>query len=87
MIELREVWVWRDGQMIAEGPNQQIDELLAANLTEVAVDPSGWHKLYRHRDTGKFWKLDYPQNDLHGGGPRRLRELSIVDADQWVISN
>ncbi|MEP9388701.1 Imm27 family immunity protein [Mesorhizobium sp. KR9-304] len=82
MIELKEVWVWRENRMIAEGHAKQIDELLAANLTEVAA--SSWHKLYRHKETGKLWELDYPQSELHGGGPRRLRELRIADADQWM---
>jgi hypothetical protein len=83
MIELREKWVWREGRLIVEGPARQIDEMLLAKLSEVAADSSGWRKLYRHNDTGKLWELDYPQSESHGGGPRRLRELNLVEVDRW----
>jgi hypothetical protein len=35
--------------------------------------------LYRDPVTGRLWELTWPQSDLHGGGPPRLR---LVQADE-----
>jgi hypothetical protein len=86
MIELQDVWVFRDGGMLAEGDASRINELLARSLTKVTIDPvsGGWRILYRHEETGRFWELDHPQGEMHGGGPRRLRELDLVDPVTWA---
>jgi hypothetical protein len=86
MIELHDAWVWRDGKMVAEGDAPRITDLLRASLTEIAINQiaGGWRKLYRHKETGKFWELDYPQSEMHGGGPRRLRELDLVEPTDWL---
>lgn len=86
MIELRDAWVSRDGKMVAEGDASRINELLAGHLVKVAIHPiyGGWRELYRHKETGKFWELDYPQSEMHGGGPRRLSELDLIDPSTWT---
>jgi hypothetical protein len=45
------------------------------HLEEVATDPVNWTVRYRCPVTGRFWLLDSPHSELHGGGPPRLRQL------------
>lgn len=84
--ELREVWRVLDGKVIAEGDSAIIKDWLATKLDQVAVDWSGWITLYRHRGTGQFWELSYPNGEMHGGGPRLLRHLQINDPGEWKTS-
>ena len=82
LTELNDVWVLRDGKMVAEGDANAIDELLKAKLVELrTVD---WATLYRHIDTQELWDLIYPRSEMHGGGPRRLRLLDLRDPENWV---
>jgi hypothetical protein len=71
--DLRDVWYSEDGKPNARGDAAAIDEMLATKLEEVRTDSAGWVVIFRHRDTNKLWELSYPQSELHGGGPRRLR--------------
>jgi hypothetical protein len=84
-IELREVWIIDEDsrRMTAKGDAERIDRLLTLELIKVANGADGWSQLYQHRSTGKFWELDYPESELHGGGPRRLRELDLAHSDEW----
>jgi hypothetical protein len=85
MIVLQEIWALSDGRVVAQGDAPQINKLLAENLVKVTTHPlsGGWHILYQHNETGKLWELDYPNGEMHGGGPRRLRELDLVDSANW----
>jgi hypothetical protein len=81
--DLKDVWVMRDGKMAAQGDAVAITALLG-ELDRVADGAAGWAQLYRHRKTGAFWELTYPQSEMHGGGPRRLRQLDIASPDDWT---
>lgn len=71
--DLRDIWISEDGKMIARGDAAAIDDMLATKLEKVSSNASGWLVVYRHRETSQFWELSYPQSEMHGGGPRRLR--------------
>jgi Immunity protein 27 len=71
--DLRDIWVSEDGKMVVRGDAAAIDEMLGTKLEKVRSDASGWLVVYRHRETNQFWELSYPQSEMHGGGPRRLR--------------
>ena len=81
--ELREIWVKRGDDVVAEGDGPIIKELLANKLEKLAITEGGWRSLYRHRDTGRYWELTHPHSAWQGGGPRALRELDIDDPSQW----
>jgi hypothetical protein len=81
--DLNDVWVMRDGKMVAEGDAEAINVLLG-DLDRVADGAAGWALLYRHRKTGVFWELTYPHGEMHGGGPRRLRQINIASPDDWL---
>ena len=78
----KDVWVMREGKIVAEGYSMSINALLG-DLDRVANRDGGWTILYRHRKTGEFWELSYPQSEMHGGGPRRLRRVNITGPDDW----
>lgn len=81
LTELNDVWVVRDGKMIADGDAKAIDTMLKTKLVE--LKQGNWAILYRHRDTEELWDLVYPQDHMHGGGPRRLRRLDHGDPENW----
>ncbi|AZO82114.1 MULTISPECIES: Imm27 family immunity protein [unclassified Bosea (in: a-proteobacteria)] len=56
---------------------------LPETFEQIATADAGWTILYRDRDTAQFWELSYPSSDMHGGGPRCLRQLFIESAHQW----
>jgi hypothetical protein len=47
------------------------------HLEEVSTDPVAWTVIYRCPVTGRVWLLDYPDSQLQGGGPPRLRQLDV----------
>jgi len=53
------------------------------HLVEIEADAVNWTARYRCPDTGRLWLRDYPQSELHGGGPTRLRQ---VDADGHPVT-
>ena len=59
---------------------ERIHLLTSQYLERVATDPSGWDKLYRDPEDGRYWELTYPQSEMHGGGPPRLTCLSREEA-------
>lgn len=71
--ELNDILVLENGRIVARGDAVTINEMLANELQKVGVDEGGWTTIYRHRDTGELWELSYPNSEMHGGGPRRLR--------------
>ncbi len=80
--DLRDEWVIRDGKVIAEGNSTSINTLLV-DLERIADKDGGWTVLYRHRETHEFWELSYPQGEMQGGGPRRLRRVNIAGPGNW----
>ena len=80
--ELRETWEYVGGKMVAAGDTDVINDLLATKLEKLRA--KNWRVLYRHRETGQFWELTYPQTEMHGGGPRLLRRLNITEPSQWT---
>jgi hypothetical protein len=75
-------WVFRDGCIHAEGDFDRINKLLS-HLTELRRADGGWRVLYVDELRGSYWELSYPQAEMHGGGPRRLKELAISTPSKW----
>lgn len=69
-----------DGRMSSDEAERRIDELVSTCLRYVAVDWSGWDKLYQDPTDGRYWELTYPQSHLHGGGSKELRCIDKSDA-------
>jgi Immunity protein 27 len=63
-------------------------EAALSRFQKIGQDWSGWETLYRDPITGELWELTYPQSEMHGGGPRHLRIISLADAQlKYGISN
>jgi hypothetical protein len=69
-----------DGKMTADDTSVRIDWLVKHVLTEIATDFSGWDVLYQDPKDGRYWELTYPQSEMHGGGPPRLRYMPEEEA-------
>ena len=50
----------------------------AKGLRKVGVNARTWEVEYIDDATGERWIMDYPQSELHGGGPPRLRSCRAV---------
>jgi hypothetical protein len=80
-VNLRGDWlVQEDRSVVGDAAEQRIEWLITQKLERLANDPSGWETLYRDPRDGRLWELTYPQSEMHGGGPRRLRVLSRDEA-------
>jgi hypothetical protein len=75
-------WVVQDGQVIADETCKRIEELIKNSLQKVAIskDYGAWETLYRDPKDGRYWEKTYPQGHMHGGGPPKLRVLSVEQA-------
>lgn len=70
------------GRVVADDVSKRIYALTKSYLVEIGRDTSGWNVLYRDPNDSRYWELTYPQGELHGGGPPRLRYLTVDEARQ-----
>jgi hypothetical protein len=73
--EITGAWVLADGRVVANADCRRIERLTTGYMEKVAG--GGWTTLFRD---GRLWELDYPQSEMHGGGPPRLRSITEADA-------
>lgn len=82
--KLTERWIeeflLKGSTVVAIGDAAKIDAMLRDDLVKIRYEDEGWTTIYRHKTTGTFWKLTYPNSEMHGGGPRELIELSSLSA-------
>jgi hypothetical protein len=71
-------WKLVDGNVVRNSTCQRIELLVSEYLLKVAG--GGWETLYRDPEDGRYWELTYPQGEMHGGGPPRLKYLPIAEA-------
>jgi len=84
------------GTLFLDGPvlrpdavERRIETLVNTWLIHLADDPisGAWLRLYKAPSDGRLWELTYPQGEMQGGGPRRLRVITPAEAAQtfrWV---
>ncbi len=73
-------WIAQGGRVIADDVCARILALTQTHLKKIGADDSGWSTLYRDPNDGRYWELNYPQGELHGGGPPELRCLTAEEA-------
>jgi hypothetical protein len=78
--DLLGTWVDSKVRVTADAVTDRIEFLVSHCLEEIAVDTTGWETLYRDPQDGRYWELTYPQGEIHGGGPPRLRHLPAEEA-------
>jgi hypothetical protein len=80
--ELVGQWIFRNNMIIPDSVCERIKFLLNNHLTLIKSDDSGWNQLFKDNQDNRYWELSYPQGDLEGGGPPRLRSLSFEEANR-----
>jgi hypothetical protein len=73
-------WVVTDQGVEHSNEGRRVEELISSYLIEIATSSDGWSVLYRDPVDGRFWSLDYPNGERHGGGPRSLNFISVDEA-------
>jgi len=71
-------WEIVDGKVVGNAVCNRIDHLISHYLLKVAG--GGWETLYQDPYDKRYWELTYPQGEMHGGGPPRLRHLPTAEA-------
>jgi hypothetical protein len=66
----------------ADDTCKRIDWLVNEALEEVAVSPEWgtWEVLYRDPSDGRYWERTYPEGNMQGRGPPRLRCILLEEA-------
>lgn len=67
-------------EVIADAVAARIEWLTREVLEPLANDSSGWETLFRDPNDGRLWERTFPHSEMHGGGPPRLRAISVGDA-------
>lgn len=75
-------WIATSGGVRADDTCRRIDWLVKEVLEELAASPEwgAWEVLYRDPSDGRYWERTYPEGDMQGGGPPRLRCISLEEA-------
>jgi hypothetical protein len=75
-------WAFDGKRVSADLIESRIKDLIQHNLEKIAVsaESGGWETLYRDPSDGRFWELTYSLSEMHGGGPMRLKNITVVDA-------
>lgn len=75
-------WILKDGRMTADSNCERINWLRANYITLISTDDSGWLKLYQDPIDKRYWQLEFPYGEMHGGGPPSLILLSGGEAKE-----
>ena len=80
--ELTGKWVAKGGQLYRDEVCERIEFLIANYLEQVAMSEQwgAWETLFQDPDDKRYWERTYPQGELQGGGPSRLRCLPFGEA-------
>jgi Immunity protein 27 len=73
-------WEFRNSRMEADDVCRRIDKLIAECLIEIAVDESGWNKLFLDPVDKRYWELSFPNSEMPSGGPPCLKSVTLTDA-------
>lgn len=92
-IELTGSWLLRANQIRRDAICERIEWIISQHLRKIEDGPQlgAWETLYRDPDDGRYWERTFPQGELQGGGPPRLKCLTTEEAkkkygDQLVES-
>ena len=69
-------------KIIADEQSKRIDWLVKHYLEKISSDGLNWTVLYQDPEDKRYWELEFPQSDEHGGGPPSLVLLSESDAEE-----
>ena len=73
-------WKMENGKVVADEVCQRIEKLMANYLRKVAE--GNWKTLYQDPKDNRYWLLNYPHSDWHGGGPPRLEMITQTEVTE-----
>lgn len=73
-------WLLKGNKVVADETCRRIEWLVDLHLIHLGSDASGWDDLYRDPIDGRLWERTWPKSEMHGGGPPRLRCVTVDDA-------
>ena len=79
-------WLSFNGVITPNEECKRIEWLISSQLILVGEDATGWERLYKNPENGQYWLLSYPQSNLHGGGPPRLKVIEASETTKFQIS-
>jgi hypothetical protein len=79
--ELAAAWSGATEGTFSDRVDERIFWLVSRRLVLEGTANGGWDQLYRDPRDGRLWELTFPHGSLHGGGPRRLAQLSRQTAE------
>jgi hypothetical protein len=82
--ELTGVWRFQAGRITADATCERIHWLIEHVLRKVADSPGpgAWETLFQDPNDGRYWERVYPQSEMHGGGPPRVKALAVDEAQR-----
>ena len=80
--ELIGSWTMANGRMIDDAVSRIIEDLIDNQLQKIAATSDGWETLYLDPHDRRLWELTFPYGEMHGGGPKALRVLTMSAAKQ-----
>jgi hypothetical protein len=75
-------WLVDGTRTVADQICERIQYLTEKSLERLAVSRmyGAWETLFRDPKDARLWERTYPQGEMHGGGPPRLRAISEQEA-------
>lgn len=75
-------WVFVNNEMRGDAVCERIEWLVDNELKKIASSTQwgDWETLFQDPSDGRYWERTYPQGDLQGGGPPKLRVISTAEA-------
>ncbi len=68
--------ILENGKPVADASVKRIYDLIEHELVEIGRTDDGWSVLYLDKRDGRYWELNYPDSNQHGGGMPCLEMLS-----------
>jgi hypothetical protein len=83
-IELTGSWVFQNGQIVRDIVCERIEWLINNHLIKLTDSLlwGAWETLFRDPDDNRLWERNFPQSEMQGGGPPRLKCLAPDVAKQ-----
>ena len=81
-VELMGKWLVENGRVQNDEVAERIKQLVAPHLKRIAVskDYGAWETLFQDPDDMRYWEQTYPQGEMQGGGPSKLKMITAEQA-------
>ena len=67
-------WIEKGSEIVSDEAGNRIKWLVKNSFTKITT--LNWQIIYKDKNDGRYWLLDYPQSHMHGGGPPRIECIS-----------